>query len=185
MRPMMEQSNPRRLPNATTPAPQTSHILPIHPFPFRLCVPPSVNIGLTPARNSLAPGTNFSAAVDPLSPAEHDPIIRPLLAKAGKKLDAAGYPPEPVEGSEPDPNYEPIIATAFAWHGGQESALYAVASTRTMQSEKHKVAILAEVARNLAWHNNNPEQEPGDVEKLRRLKGAVGSAPPGTRFFYI
>ena len=45
-----------------------------------------------------------------------------------------------------DPAYEPIIATAFAWHGGQESALYAFASTREVQSEEHRAAVLEEIA---------------------------------------
>ena len=101
---------------------------------------------------------------------------------ANEKLDAAGYPPE-TEG-EPDPSYEPIIATAFHWHGGQESALYAFASTRTVQSDEHKAAILAEVAQDIAWHESNADQEPGDVKKLRRLEAAVKAATPGTKFFY-
>jgi hypothetical protein len=207
---------------------------------------------------SIGGGADVCTVVDPLTPAEHEPIIRPLLAKidkelgapladiftaggivgeetqidalsdlllgaqghgvsigdnyadqwgkgclecevegdlpygdewfdaygdlANEKLDAAGYPPE-TEG-EPDPSYEPIIATAFHWHGGQESALYAFASTRTVQSEEHKAAILAEVAQDIAWHESNAEQEPGDVEKLRRLEAAVKAATPGTKFFY-
>jgi len=203
-------------------------------------------------------GVDICTVVDPLTPAEHDPIIRPLLAKIDKalgvpladvftaggivredeqedalgdllmgvrghgvsihdsydeawergcqacgvtadlpydetteyndlaheKLDAAGYPPEPAEGEDPDPSYEPIIATAFAWHGGQDTAMYAFASTREVQGEEHKAAILAEIARSIAWHNDHAEQGPGDVRKLNRLEAAVNAAVPGTRFFY-
>jgi hypothetical protein len=204
-------------------------------------------------------GQNLCTYVVPLTPAEHNPIIRPLLAKidkalgkpvadifaaggivgaekeidalsdlllgvrghgvsiqdrygdeweegcracgvtadlpydemteyadvANEKIDAAGYPPEPEEGAEPDAAYEPIVATAFAWHGGQESALYAFASTREVQSAEHKAGILAEIDGNLAWHKDNAEQEPGDVAKLQRLRAAVKAAEPGTKFFYV
>lgn len=92
---------------------------------------------------------------------------------AAEKLDAAGY------------DDEPIIETAFSWHGGQESALYAFASTRQVQSEEHRAAVLAEIAAAIAWHDNNPEQEPGDIAKLWRLEAAVRSAGIGEQFFYI
>jgi hypothetical protein len=104
---------------------------------------------------------------------------------ANAKLDVAGYPPEPEEGAEPDASYEPIIATAFAWHGGQASPLYAFSSTRTVQSEEHKAGILSEIDGNLAWHKDAAEQEPGDVAKLQRLRAAVKDAKPGTKFFYV
>lgn len=207
---------------------------------------------------SFGGGVDVCTVVDPLTPAEHDPIVRPLLAKidralgvpladiftaggivdedaqedalgdlllgvrghgvsieddyseawqrgcealgvtadlpydemteyadlANAKLDAAGYPPEPEDGQEPDPSYEPIIATAFSWHGGQESAMYAFASTRTVQSEEHKAALLAEIAEDIAWHDSNAEQTPGDVEKLKRLEAAIKRATPGAKFFY-
>ena len=207
---------------------------------------------------SFGAGVNVCAAIDPLTPAEHDPIIRPILAKidkaigtpladvftaggivdeaeqehalgdllmgvrghgvtihdeydeawergcqalgvtarlphdemipyrdlANEKLDAAGYPPEPEDGQEPDPAYEPIIDTAFHWHGGQESAMYAFASTREVQTESHKAALLTEIAKNIAWHDNNAEQGPGDIAKLRRLQAAIMAAAPGTRFFH-
>jgi hypothetical protein len=104
---------------------------------------------------------------------------------ANEKIDAAGYPPEPEEGAEPDATYEPIIATAFAWHNGQTSDLYAFASTREVQSAEHKAGILQEVDANLAWHKDHAEQEPGDVAKLQRLRAAVKAAEPGTKFFYV
>ncbi len=192
-------------------------------------------------------GQDVCGCIPPLAPAEHDPIIRPLLAKIGTalgtpldkvfiaggilseedqtdalgdlllggqghgvsitdnyraqwqkgcracgvkdrlpyddmdayrefaadKLDAAGY------------DGEPIIETAFSWHGGQDSALYAFASTRQVQSEEHRAAVLAEIDAAIAWHDNNPEQEPGDVAKLRRLDAAVKSAGIGEQFFYL
>jgi len=206
---------------------------------------------------SFGAGMNVCAVIAPLTPAEHDPIIRPILAKidealgapltdvftaggivdeaeqenalgdllmgvrghgvcitdnyreqwekgcetyrcngdlpydemteyadiANEKLDAAGYPPEPEEGKELE-SFEPIIATAFNWHSGQGSAMYAFASTRTVQSEAHKAAILAEIAQSIAWHENHSEQQPGDIEKLRNLGATVTAAAPGTKFFY-
>lgn len=198
-------------------------------------------------------GENLCKYVSPLTPAEHDPIIRPLLAKidetlgaplgkifaaggivaeeaqidalsdlllgvqghgvsitdsyreqwekgceacrsqgdlphdemteyadlANEKLDAAGYPPEGEEGEDVDPAYEPIIATAFSWHGGQESALYAFASTREVQSEEHRVAVLEEIA------GCAKRAEPGDLTKVQRLEAAVKAAKVGEKFFYV
>ena len=98
---------------------------------------------------------------------------------ANEKLDAAGYPPEPEEGEEVDSAYEPIIATGFAWHGGQESALYAFASTREVQSEEHRVAVLKEIC------DCVKRAEPDDVPKLGRLGAAVKAAKIGENFFYV
>ena len=193
-------------------------------------------------------GENLCVYVPPLAPAEHDSIIRPLLAKidaalgtpldkifaaggivseadqtdalgdlllgvqghgvsitdnyrkqwqkgcrackcnaelpyddmdgyrdlVAEKLDASGYPPA---GEKADLSYEPIIETAFHWHGGQESALYAFASTREVQSEEHRAAVLDELAK----CNADPE----DVSALRRLEAAVKAAKVGEKFFYI
>lgn len=93
---------------------------------------------------------------------------------AAEKLDASGYP---QAGEEADLSYEPIIETAFHWHGGQESALYAFASTREVQSEEHRAAVLDELAK----CNADPE----DVSALRRLEAAVKAAKVGEKFFYI
>ncbi len=205
-------------------------------------------------------GGNFQgdiiSQVEPLTPAEHEPIIRPLLAKidaalriplesifksggidgeeaqtnaladllmgvrghgtsiedrfadqwefgcrvwgikhelpydemigysdlANAKLDAAGYPAE-FDDIEGDVN-EPFIKTAFDWHGGQDHALYAFASTREVQSETHRADILDEIDANIAWHKVNAEQTPGDVAKLQRLRKAVESATLHVKFFY-
>ncbi len=189
-------------------------------------------------------GENLCNYVPPLTPAEHDPIIRPLLAKidkalgkpladiftaggivseedqvdalgdlllgvqghgvcitdnyrqqwekgceayrsqgdlpyddmdeyrdiAAEKLDASGYPPA---------GEEPIIETAFHWHGGQESALYAFASTREVQSEEHRAAVLEEILRCVK------QAEPDEVPKLGRLGAAVEAAKIGEKFFYV
>jgi hypothetical protein len=186
-------------------------------------------------------GENLCNYVPPLSSAEHDPIIRPLLAKidkslgvpidrvftaggivseedqidalsdlllgvqghgvcisdnyadqwergcaayksdgklpyddmdayrdiAAEKLDASGY------------DDEPVIETAFHWHGGQESALYAFASTREVQSEEHRAAVLEEIGTCLK-HADSCE-----ANKLRRLEAAVKSARIGDAFFYL
>jgi len=186
-------------------------------------------------------GENLCNYVPPLPPAEHDPIIRPLLAKidqglgtpldriflaggivsekdqvdalsdlllgiqghgvnvtdnyreqwekgctayrcqgglpyddmdgyrdiAAEKLDASGY------------DGEPIIETAFHWHGGQESALYAFASTREVQSEEHRAAVLEEIVTCLR------HAESHDADKLGRLEAAVKSARIGDAFFYL
>ncbi len=99
---------------------------------------------------------------------------------AHEKLDASGYPAEDDETNE----NEPYIETAFAWHGGQDHALYAFASTRMVQSETHRAATLDEIDANIDWHKVNEEQEPGDVAKLQRLRAAVADAKIGVKFFY-
>ena len=104
---------------------------------------------------------------------------------ANEKLDAAGYPPEPQEGEDPDPAYEPVIAIAFAWHGGQGSALYAFASTRIVQSETHRANTLDEIDADLAALEINDTREPGDLPNLRRLRKAVQDAKIGETFFFI
>ena len=103
---------------------------------------------------------------------------------ANEKIDAAGYPPKPEEGEEPEES-EPIIETAFNWHGGQDSALYAFASTREVQSETHRANTLDEIDTSIDWHKVNQEQHEGDVAKLQRLRQAVKDAKIGERFFYI
>ena len=104
---------------------------------------------------------------------------------ANEKLDAAGYPPEPQEDEDPDPAYEPVIATAFSWHGGQGSALYAFASTRQVQSETHRANTLDEIDADLARLENDDTREPGDLPKLRRLRQAVQETKIGEKVFYI
>ena len=108
----------------------------------------------------------------------------PYSDLANEKLDAAGYPPEPEEDKEPKES-EPIIETAFNWHGGQDSALYAFASTREVQSETHRANTLDEIDTSIDWHKVNQEQHEGDVAKLQRLRQAVKDAKIGERFFYI
>lgn len=103
---------------------------------------------------------------------------------ANEKLDAAGYPPE-SEDEEPDPAYEPIIDTAYHWHGGQGSALYAFASTRQVQSESHRANTLDEIDAGLAVLERDDKREPGDLPKLQRLRAAVVAAKIGELFFSV
>ena len=190
-------------------------------------------------------GENLCNYVPPLTPAEHDPIIRPLLAKIDKSLGvplgkvfvAGGIVSEEAQidalsdlllgvqghgvnitdnyraqweqgcetyrcggnlpydemteyadlayekldtaGYSQNEDCEPIIETAFSWHGGQESALYAFASTRNVQSEEHRQAVLEEIACCVK------RAEPGDLTKLQRLEAAVKSARIGDAFFYL
>jgi hypothetical protein len=205
------------------------------------------------------PQSQLCAMVPTLTPAEHDPIIRPLLAKidkalgvpladifaaggidgeeaqydalsdllmgvrghgvsiedsyadqwekgleatgakddlpydemteyadlANEKLDVAGFAPEPEEGEEPDPAYEPIINTASCWHGGQGSALYAFASTQMVQSESHRANTLDEIDADLATLQNDDTREPGDLPKLQRLREAVAKVRIGEEIFYV
>ncbi len=102
---------------------------------------------------------------------------------ANAKLDAAGYPPE-AEDEEPDPAYEPIIDTAYHWHGGQGAALYAFASTREVQSETHRANTLDEIDAAIVDTERDDTREPGELPKLRRLRDAVANAKLGEKFFY-
>jgi hypothetical protein len=90
---------------------------------------------------------------------------------AYEKLDTAGY--------SQNGNDEPIIETAFHWHGGQEAALYAFSSTREVQSEEHRQAVLEEIGACLK------HAESCEANKLRQLEAAVKSARIGDAFFYL
>jgi hypothetical protein len=104
---------------------------------------------------------------------------------ANEKLGVAGLAPEPEEGEEPDPAYEPIIDTAFSWHGGQGSALYAFASTRHIQSESHRANALDEIDADLVTLEVDDTREPGDLPKLRRLREAVAKVKIGEIIFSV
>ncbi len=104
---------------------------------------------------------------------------------ANEKLDAAGYAPEPEDGEEPDPAYKPIIDTAYDWHGGQGSALYAFASTRMVQSESHRANTLDEIDAAIVDTERDDTREPGELPNLRRLRDAVANAKIGELFFYV
>ena len=62
------------------------------------------------------------------------------------------------------------LPSAFSWHGGQGSALYAFASTRQVQSETHRANTLDEIDADLAKLEIDDTREPGDLPKLRRLR---------------
>jgi hypothetical protein len=215
-------------------------------------------------------GENICDSVPDLTPAEHDPIIRPILAKiesklgkpladifaaggitgeheqydalsdlllgvrghgvcildsyadqweagcaalgvnpdslpndemtgyyelADEKITEAGYPPEPADGAELDESYTPIIETAFSWHGGQESSLYAFASTKRVQSEPHREGTLREIDRccKIAVEKLGQAIDAGtdrteaqaEFDNLHRLRTAVAYAKLNREFLYV
>lgn len=89
------------------------------------------------------------------------------------KLNTAGYP-ETEDGDD-----RPVIQVAFDWHGGQESALYAFASTRNVQSEEHRAEVLSEIA------TCKGKADPNDLADLDRLERVVKIIPVGEKLFFI
>ena len=70
-----------------------------------------------------------------------------------------------------------VIETAFVWHGGKESALYSFASTRQLWSEEHREDTIKEVEGCIIWQEGNPEQEPGDLKHLMKLRDTILTLP--------
>ena len=73
-----------------------------------------------------------------------------------------------------------IVQTAYAWHGGQSSALYSFASTGgVVWSEDHRRGLLVEVdgCRNYVYVD--PRSQGREARKLDRLRAHVSKAKIG------
>jgi hypothetical protein len=75
-----------------------------------------------------------------------------------------------------------VITIAYEWHGGQESMLYAFASTQTVQHENHRAGILREIESSLTYAR---EKQPEDVAELEKLLAAVKNAKIGQKFLNL
>ena len=73
-----------------------------------------------------------------------------------------------------------IVQTAYAWHGGQSSALYSFASTGgVVWSEDHRRNLIAEINACRGYRYVDPATDRRETARLDRLEAYVRKARVG------